>query len=156
MNITSRILLLATAALFALTLAPSAAAQKVSKKFFEQSQYGFRFKPVEDFEMVPPQTRDKEMGLVAKAKGKSFSVKYEGQGVYNMEGEFELLRLIEKKQRVISDSEDGVSVTYKYKRLGLGDYVERSYSGIKGDQPSLDEEVKISKDLMARHRQWLP
>jgi hypothetical protein len=62
--------------------------------------------------------------------------------------------LIEKKQRVISDGEDGASVTFKYKRMGLGEYLERSYNGLKGDKPTLDEETKISKEMMARHRQW--
>ncbi|MDF1837746.1 MAG: hypothetical protein P1V35_07760 [Planctomycetota bacterium] len=154
MSFASRFILFCLGSLCLVAFAPSAQAQKVSKTYYEQSDHGFRFKPVEDYDMVPPQDREKEGGLLAKAAGKSFAVKYGNMGMFDLESSFELLRMIEKKQRVFEEGEEGASVTYKYKRVGLGDYLERRYNGVKADKPTLDKEVKIRKGLMAQHRQW--
>ncbi len=154
MSFATRFILFCLGTLCMVAFAPTAQAQKVAKKYFEQSDYGFRFKPVEGYDLVPPQERQKEGGLLAKGSGKTFSVPVPGQGAYPMDAEFELLRMVEKKQRVFEEGEEGASVTFKYKRLGLGTLLEQSYRGLKGDKPTLDKQEKISKGFMARHRQW--
>ncbi len=150
----SRFILFCLSAVCLVAFAPEAPAQKVAKKYFEQSQYGFRFKPIIGYDMVPSQAREKEEGILAKAAGKTFSVKFKGQGVFSLDGQFELLRMIDKKQRVIKEVEDGVSVASEFKRLGLGDYLAGHFNGVKADKPSLDKQEKMSKNLMAQHRQW--
>ncbi|MFT4647068.1 MAG: hypothetical protein ACI9X4_000275 [Glaciecola sp.] len=155
MSFSSRFILFCLGTLCLVAFAPSAQAQKVSKKYYEQSDHGFRFKPVDGYDMVPPQDREKEGGLLAKASGKDFAVQMSGQGgMFNIVSNFELLRMIEKRQRVFEEGEEGTSVTFKYKRMGLGTYLERNYQGVKADKPTLDKEVKIKKGFMAQHRQW--
>ncbi|MBL4771276.1 MAG: hypothetical protein JKY61_09070 [Planctomycetes bacterium] len=155
MNSASRFILLVLSAVCFAAFAPIASAQKVSKKYFEQSEYGFRFKPVIGYDLVPPKSDQKEFGLIAKGTGKNMSIKVEGFGASSMDADFTLLRMVEKKQAIRGKIEEGATVTREFKRTSLGQYLESRYAGVKADKPTLDKEVKIRKGFMGRHRQWL-
>ena len=140
--------------LVACLFAASTNAQKLAKKYFEDEQYGYRFKPLEDSVAVPPQPREAEIGIVCKMAGKDLTVRKDGQSI-SISIETVVLRFEERTERGEEgeEAEKDRSVSESKVRDDLGLYLESHYKGVDQDKPTLDEEKRVKK-LLARHRMW--
>ena len=134
-------------------LAPEAQAQKLSKEYFDMSEYGFKFKPLRDFNPIPVQERNKDGGVIAKMEGKELQVPIKGQGVYPMNAEIQVYRFVPRKIGSISTS-DGDEEDIVIDESTLAEYVGMYYRGVNEEKVLLDKKEKINKNLTARHRQW--
>ncbi len=118
------------------------------------AEYGFRFKPLRDYNRIPPQTDDKEFGIVGKMEGKELRLNFPGRGVIPYSPEIQVFRFADRKVEVKEEVGEGESRTSKYKRVDLADYVGRAFRGVNEEATLVDETVELRKDLTARHRQW--
>ena len=143
-------ILLALVAGISVAFAPSSSAQKLGKDYFELPEFGFRFKPLDDFKRIPPQASDKEFGIIGKMDGKELTVPIKGQGVTQMNADIRVFRFVDKKITTTGDAE----IDIKIDKIELDKYLDMAYRGVNAKAVLLDEQVKINKELEARHRQW--
>ena len=127
-------------------LAPSAQAQKLAKEYFDMSEYGFKFKPLRDFNPIPVQKRNKDGGVIAKMEGKELQVPIKGQGVYPMNAEIQVYRFVPRKIGTVSTS-DGDEEDIVIDESTLAEYVGMYYRGVNEEKVLLDKKEKINKNL---------
>ena len=133
---------------------PEAPAQKVDKEYFEMAEYRFRFKPLRDYKRIPPQTDEKEFGVIGKMEGKELSLNFPGQGVVPYNPEIQVFRFVDRKVAEVEDTSGSGTRTAKYERVDLAEYVGRVFRGVNEKATLVDEKVQLRKGLEARHRQW--
>ena len=79
------------AALFAL-LATPVGAQKLGRKYFEDDFNGFRFKPIDDFLIVPPKPEEEALGVICKMSGDDIVLYVDGMGSVKVNPSLVVLR----------------------------------------------------------------
>lgn len=134
----------------AMLVASPADAQKLARKYFEDSEHGYRFKPPEDFVTVPPQPQEAQLGTIVKLAGKELAV-VKGADTYGLKTEAVVLRFEERN--VTGKAGPGETVATSKVRDDVSVYLSQSYKALDKDKPLSDEERKIN-GLTARHRSW--
>ncbi|MEM7308980.1 MAG: hypothetical protein AAF682_20015 [Planctomycetota bacterium] len=124
--------------------------QKLARKAFEDTEYGYKFKHPDDFKPVPPRPSDKEAGIICKMDGKELTVRTDS-GAVRVDAEGMLLRFAERTER--GKEGRGGSVSETKVRDDVAEYLDRRYKGVNKDKPDTDEEKKIG-GLKSRHRTW--
>lgn len=143
---------LTLALLAALLLGGASQAQKLGK-YHEDEEFGFRFKLLQDFQLVPGQPREQALGVLVKADGKTLSVR-SGSSSISIDVGLTVLRFEEVTVRSGGDDgDDDRSVSETKVRRDLAEYLDAFYKGVDEKNPDVDEEKKI-KGLVAQHRQW--
>ena len=130
---------------------PTADAQKPGKDYFEFVEYGFKYKPLRDFDRVPAKSEQKAAGLLGKLMGPELGIPIKGQGIYNFQVDQLVLRFVDRK---IILTGDGAKAEITEEKEDLADYVDDHYLGVDKKKVLVDKVVKLSKHLSARHRQW--
>ncbi|MAB78161.1 MAG: hypothetical protein CMJ89_02300 [Planctomycetes bacterium] len=130
------------------SLAPALGAQKLARKYFEDSHNGYRVKPLGEFIIVPPKPEDVERGYIAKMSGKENYVHTAGGDDVAVKPGLDILRFGDELK---GEVEEGRSQSTE--RKAIEGYLDRIYKGLNPKKPLIDEQKKI-KSLMARHRRW--
>jgi hypothetical protein len=133
-----------------LALCAPAGAQKLARKYFEDEEHGYQFKPPEDFEPVPPQPQEAELGTIVKLAGKELSVRKDNE-TYTLAAGAVVLRFAERS--IQGEAGQGGTVSSTKVRDDIGAYLKGNYKGLDKDKPILDEEKKVNH-LTAHHRTW--
>lgn len=121
----------------------------MGRKYFEDSHNGYRFRYPDDWEVVPVQENQRDIGLVAKLQGEGKLVNTDTNEMFRF---YPNLFVFSLKYAAEEDEPSGGRTR---SREDISDVIPRLLRvvGFKPDEPTEDDEVKV-KGVVARHRMW--
>ena len=152
-------------------------AQRLSKKHYEDSHNGYRFKAPDDWVVVPPQADARERGLTVQMDGDNRIMTVDGR-TFRWKPDLKVMRLVYPKlpeeleaapgsegttdEEGDEKSEERKELEAMYKaalsRLGIQYILAATVGGARGldiENPDTDEDLKARNKLVGRHRSWI-
>ncbi len=161
-DLARRILLLFLTLLTAAVVSVPAQAQKTGTKYYEDSENGFKFKPLKDWENIPVRDGMKGAGVIARfSGGKSISVKTPANTFMQAEVDLYIFRF-DQPQAVTGSEGGGLRdrVGGEAKRPQIEEIIPRMFDFRDFKEEGMTKPIqeiemkKLKKGLEARHATW--